>query len=153
MPFIYASCYESWIASFWINEKIHFLLYSFPSPPIPCGGDVLQSKWLLGPHLKTIPWWRLVKNAAAPLVKRVPPGNTWSACSDLHGAISWCLGGIRVWLLNWLESTFTSLVFAFLCATVAHISTLSGPCGFTYHLYTLKHVQWWSIAILWCILH
>lgn len=75
-------------------------------------GNSLQSKWLLGPHLNTLAVRRLVRNAAAPVVRCLPPGSSWCACADLHGAIGWCLGGLHGWLLAWLESALTSLVFA-----------------------------------------
>lgn len=52
-------------------------------------GNSLQGERLLGPHLETSAVWRLVRSAAAPLVRCVPPGNTWMPVQTCTEVFAW----------------------------------------------------------------
>lgn len=51
-----------------LTKRLIFSCFHFHHPQYLVG-NTLQSKWLLGPHPKTIPMRRLVRNAAASLGK------------------------------------------------------------------------------------
>lgn len=141
-----------------LMKRLIFSCFHFHHPQY-LAGNTFQSKWLLGPHLQTIPTRAEVGEECCSSLGSAHPSWEHLGCLSRPARRYLLVFGWHSCLavgLTWKRPHQLGVCLVgnkVLCATVARVSILSGPRGFPCFFDTLKHVRRWAILILRCVLH